>query len=144
MLKILLAVDGSESAVRATRKLIEMLRSYAEVPQIDLATVHHPVPYLGGLSRIVVTREMVESYYKEEGERALAPSAQALHDAGVRFSTHILVGDVAQTIARHAHESGCAMIYMGTRGMTVIPNLALGSIATKVLHLVDVPVLLVK
>ena len=33
---------------------------------------------------------------------------------------------------------------MGTRGMGAMGNLILGSVATKVIHLVDVPVTLVK
>jgi nucleotide-binding universal stress UspA family protein len=32
------------------------------------------------------------------------------------------------------------MIYLGTRGMTALSNVVMGSIATKVLHLADVPV----
>jgi nucleotide-binding universal stress UspA family protein len=36
------------------------------------------------------------------------------------------------------------MIYLGTRGMTAISNLVLGSVATKVLHLADTPVVLVR
>jgi len=35
------------------------------------------------------------------------------------------------------------MIYMGTRGMSALPNLVLGSIATKVVHLSLIPVVLV-
>ena len=33
---------------------------------------------------------------------------------------------------------------MGTRGMTPLANLMLGSIATKVIHLTDIPVTLVR
>lgn len=143
MVKILLAVDGSESAVRATRKLVETLPFYKEVPQIDLVNVREPVP-LVGRSGPVVTHEMVQLYYKEESERALAPSAQVLDEAGVQYAVRVLVGDVPQTIARHALQSGCDMIYMGTRGMTATSNLLLGSVATKLLHLADVPVVLVR
>ena len=60
------------------------------------------------------------------------------------IAAHVLVGDVPQTIVRYAHESACAMIYLGTRGMTAISNLVLGSVATKVLHLADTPVVLVR
>jgi len=35
------------------------------------------------------------------------------------------------------------MIHMGTRGMTALANMGMGSIAIKVLHLAQVPVLLV-
>ena len=143
-MKILLAVDGSESAVRATRKLVETLSWYKHVPQVDLVNVHPMLPYLGGISGVVITQEMRAAYYKEEGERALAPSAKVLEEAGVQYARHILVGDVAQTIVHHAHESGCTMICMGTRGMTAIANLVLGSVPTKVLQLTDIPVVLVR
>ena len=143
MIKIMLAVDGSQTAIRATHKLVETLSLYKEAPQIELATVHRPVPYLGHLSSVVVSKEMVQGYYKEEGERALAPSAKILSDAGVPFVAQTLVGEIAHAIVHHAHEAGCATIWMGTRGMSAIPNLVLGSVATQVLHLADMPVVLV-
>jgi nucleotide-binding universal stress UspA family protein len=142
--KILLAVDGSENAVRATGKLVEMLPSYKEAPQIDLVNVRHPVPFRGSLMGVVISHDMIEGYYNEEGQLALAPSAKVLDEAGVRYSPHVLVGDIPQTLVRHAHDSGCDMIYMGTRGLTAISNLVLGSVATKVLHLAEVPVVLVR
>ena len=49
----------------------------------------------------------------------------------------------AETIVDCAQRSGCDMIHMGTRGMTALANMGMGSIATKVLHLAQVPVLLV-
>jgi nucleotide-binding universal stress UspA family protein len=60
--------------------------------------------------------------------------------AGIEHNAHILVGEVAPTIVEHAKRLSCQMTYMGTRGMTAISNLVLGSIAIKVLHLADVPV----
>lgn len=44
MLKVLLPVDGSESAVRATQKLIEIRDWYKELPRIDMVVVQPPVP----------------------------------------------------------------------------------------------------
>lgn len=40
-------------------------------------------------------------------------------------------------IDRDARENGCDAIVMGTRGMSALGNLALGSVAAKVVHLVD-------
>ena len=142
MLKILLAVDGSESAVRAARKLIETAGWYKAPPTVELVAVHLPVP-LVGFADVVVSREMTERYYREEGEKMLAAARQLLDAAGIRYTPHILVGQIAQTIVAHAHGSGCHMIYMGTRGMTALSNVVMGSTATKVLHLADVPVVLV-
>jgi nucleotide-binding universal stress UspA family protein len=144
MLKILLATDGSESAVRATRTLIETAAWYNEPPQVELVTVHLPVPPIGGLSGVVLTPQMIERYYQEEGEQALRASRQLLAAAGIKCTPHILVGPIAQTIVDRALQSGCQMIYMGTRGMSALPNWVLGSNATKVLHLAHIPVVLVR
>ena len=45
---------------------------------------------------------------------------------------------------RHATQARCDLIYIGTRGMTEIGKALVGSTATKVLHISDIPVLLVK
>ena len=142
MLKILLAVDGSESAARAARKLIETAGWYKEPPTVELVAVHLPVP-LVGFSDVVVSRQMVERYYQEEGEKMLATARRLLDAAGIKYVPHILIGQIAQTIVEHARTSGCHMIYMGTRGMTAVSNVVMGSTATKVLHLAAVPVVLV-
>jgi nucleotide-binding universal stress UspA family protein len=143
MIKILLAVDGSEPSIRATRSVVETVRLYREPVEVELVTVHLPVPQIGSTIGTVVTRQMVEQYYQEEGAQALAPSEKILKDAGIAYTSRILVGDIAQQIVEHGDAAQCRMIYMGTRGMSALPNLVMGSIATKVVHLALVPVVLV-
>lgn len=143
MPKILLAVDGSESAVRATRNLIESAGWYKEPIEIELVTVHPPLPQVGGFAKAVVSHDMVERYYSEEGGKALAPSRKLLDEARLRHAPHILIGEVAPTIVEHAQKTGADLIYMGTRGMTAMSKLVLGSVATKVLHLAHIPVVLI-
>ncbi len=60
------------------------------------------------------------------------------------FTSEILVGSVAQAIVKRGEDLGCDGIVMGTRGMGAIGNLAMGSVATKVIHLTKLPVTLVK
>ena len=67
MLKVLLPVDGSASALRATQKLIETVGWYKEQPSVDLLAVHLPVPRFPNMS-LVVSDEMLERYYAEECE----------------------------------------------------------------------------
>ena len=53
-------------------------------------------------------------------------------------------GMAAETLVRYAKDKRCDLIYIGTRGMTAVGKALVGSTATKVLHLSDTPVLLVK
>ncbi|HTT09388.1 MAG TPA: universal stress protein [Burkholderiaceae bacterium] len=142
MLSVLLAVDGSENALRATRELIASAALYKEALHVELVTVRPPLP-LGGFSGLVLSREMIDGYYREEGERALASSRRLLVEAGIDCTPRVLVGDIPHMLVEHAASAGCRMMFMGTRGMAQIPGIVLGSISTKVLHLARIPVTLV-
>ena len=142
MLRLLLPVDGSQSALRATRTLIESIAWYKEPPAIDVLTVHLPVPRFANMG-LVVSNDMIERYYDEECAEMLAPSKAALAAAGVNFTAHRRVGSIAESIIEQAKHSASNMMYMGTRGRTALANMVLGTVATKVLHLAHIPVVLV-
>ena len=142
MLKVLLAVDGSENAIRATQMLIDTLGWYKEQPHIDLLAVHplvHRFPNMG----LGVSNEMIEQYYVEETEDLLMPSKALLDAAGVMYTAHRSVGPIAESIVEQAKQFGSDMICMGTRGRTGLTNMVLGSVATRVLHLARIPVVLI-
>ena len=142
-MKILLAVDGSDASLRATRKLIELATTLKDAPEVELVAVHLAVPRLWEHSAAIVTKDMVDRYYREEGQRMLATSQGLLEAAGIAHRQHVLVGNVAETIVAHAAQTGCAVLCMGSRGMSALSGLVMGSVATKVVHLATVPVLLV-
>ena len=142
MLRILLPVDGSPSAVNATRKLIESLGWYREPPALEVCTVHLPLPKVPNMGAFV-SKEMVQKYYDEESDAMLKPTRELLDAAGVRYTAQRLVGPIAETIVEHARASGSDLIFMGTRGMSALASMAMGSVATRVVHLVHVPVVLV-
>ena len=143
MLKVLHPVDGSQTAARATQELIQMVGWYKERPSVDLLAVHLPVPHFPNMS-IVVSDEMLERYYAEECEGMLVPSKRALDAAGLSYTPRTRVGPIAESIVQQAKESGCDMIWMGTRGMTALSNMVLGSVAARVLHLAHCPVVLIR
>lgn len=142
MSRILLATDGSQAAVGAARKLVDMLPSFRDPWELHVVNVREPIP-LGGMYTIAIDPDVARSYYEDEGMAALAPAIKILEHAGVPHRTKVLVGDAATTLAHYAADERCDMICMGTPGMTAISNLVLGSVATKVLHMTDVPVVLV-
>lgn len=141
-IKILLPVDGSACALRAVDHLIAHLAWYSEVPEIHLLHVHPPIPI--GRVQAHIGKETLHAYYLEESQSQLAEAQQKLDAAGCFHTTHIHVGQPAEVIARVADELACNMIVMGSHGRGAVAGLVMGSVANRVLHLTQCPVLLVK
>ena len=138
-MKILVAVDGSKPSLKAVQLLIEHCDWYRSKPEVELVTVHLPVPKVGP-----VPKAQLDKYYAEEGATMLAAARKRLDAAGIAYQPHVLVGSVAEAIVKHATDKRCDLIYIGTRGMSELGKALVGSTATKVLHIAEVPVLLVK
>lgn len=143
MTKILLAVDGSTSSMRATRKLVALAAGMKEPPKIVPIHVHVPLPRATAVRRVVGSKT-VERYYREEAKRAMQLALKLLDKAGHKAQPVFQIGPVAETLVAHARRGKFDLIVMGTRGMGAVGNLLLGSVASKVLQLSDVPVLTVR
>lgn len=141
MLKILVPVDGSENSQRAVAEAVRFAGNSKEPVELHLLNVQLPV--VSGDVKMFVGRDAVEAYYRDEGDKALATACTLLAKSGVTHVHHIGVGPIAETIAAYVKDQGCAQVIMGTRGLGSVAGLLLGSVATKVLHLVEVPVTLV-
>jgi len=141
MLRILVAVDGSESSDRAVSHLLKKLAWYKEPVEVHLLNVQPPLPER--VARAVPGGQL-HDYHRENGEAVLA-SARAIFDAAkVPYVTHIGVGEPAHVITGYAQEKAIDQIVMGTRGLGKVAGIVLGSVTTKVIGLAEVPVLLVK
>lgn len=141
MSKILIPVDGSPSSARAAEFVARLARASADV-EVHVVNVQA----MGDdwkVRRLYDSEELVRME-REWAESALQPARDVLTAAGVAIREHFERGDVAKTIVALAESLGCDQIVMGTRGMTALGGLVLGSVATKVLHLAPVPVTLVK
>jgi nucleotide-binding universal stress UspA family protein len=82
--------------------------------------------------------------WQEEADAATRSAHDLLAQAGLPHKVEVQIGDPAQEITQYAKVHECDEIVMGTRGLGTLRNLILGSVAYKVVHLTDKPVLLVK
>jgi nucleotide-binding universal stress UspA family protein len=139
--RILLPVDGSGPAAKAI-EYVCALRD-ARVP-VDVRLLNVQMPIVSGNVRRFVSQETIDAYCRAEGESALGPAKKALQAAGLAFDEHILTGHAGQTIARQASHWGCTRIVMGTRGLSGLANVMVGSTALQVMHLSEIPVTLLK
>src|SRR5512143_3090799 len=142
MKKILVPVDGSDNSLRAVHFVIDQMADAPAALEAHVLNVQPPV--ITGDVKMCVGQEAVNSYYHDEGTKALAAARAAFDAAHLPDVQHIGIGHVAETIAAYAREKECAQIVMGARGLGSLAGLLLGSITTKVVHLADVPVTLVK
>ncbi|MBE2261029.1 MAG: universal stress protein [Candidatus Accumulibacter sp.] len=137
----LLPVDGSLAALRAVDHALGEVLGATTAPAISLVNVQRPLP--SDITRFV-SGTVVHDYHHDTGETALADARARLEDAGVAYSEHVLVGEAAPTISNFARENGCTLIIMGSRGLGTVSGILLGSVTSRVVHLTDLPVVVVK
>jgi nucleotide-binding universal stress UspA family protein len=140
--KILVPIDGSQYALRALHHVLDTRSWYSESLEVHLLNVQPPVA--SGAVKMFIPREQLDEFCEEQGETALKAARELMQASGLAYHARVGVGDAAATIAAYARDQGCALIAMGTRGLGSIGNMLLGSVATKVIHLAEVPVLLIK
>ena len=140
MKRALVPFDGSDNALRAVAYAAEAVREKPSL-ELELLFVLEPMPLR---SNAAMTQEEMHNIYAGEADRVLQPARDLLDRAGVPFQASYRVGGAGSEIAAHAREKGCDTVIMGTRGMGPIPNVVIGSVATRVVNLVDVPVVLIK
>lgn len=141
-MKMLLPVDGSENSLRAVQHVIAMKEQYRDPIEVHLLNVQLPVA--SGAVKMFISQQQLNDFYRDEGVAALKDARALLDQAGVSYQHHIGVGDLAGTITSYAKDKQCRQIVIGTRGRGSFAGALLGSVATKVVHLADIPVLLIK
>jgi nucleotide-binding universal stress UspA family protein len=143
MLKIMIPVDGSESSLNAVRHVVRLKESNLSLSVMLLNVYQEPVPY--GALDAQVTADRIREIEKEYTDPALAEAEKVLREAGIEYERELRVAvDIAPMIARRAEELGCDAIVMGTHGGGALARALMGSTAMKVVHLVRLPVTVVK
>jgi nucleotide-binding universal stress UspA family protein len=138
MKTILLAVDGSAPSTRA----VETTMEFAPCVGAEVIVLHvretEAVPW---------TAQTVELTTTGEAAALVDGVARRMKDAGLAARgeiTDAMHGSAAREILRTARDEDAGMIVMGSRGLSDLAGLVMGSVAHKVLHLADRPVLVVR
>jgi nucleotide-binding universal stress UspA family protein len=115
----------------------------ASVPvEVELLNVVSPIPE--GYAGSFLNQNQIDNYYRQEGESVLRAASEVLRSSAVAFRTHVAVGSPADKIVQLAETLKCGRVVMGTRGLGSVAGLLLGSAAYRVIHLVSLPVTLVR
>jgi nucleotide-binding universal stress UspA family protein len=123
---------------------VEHAAAIAKRAAADVCVLNVQLPIGPGRTETAADRGQIEKLLEAKGRPILDAATAILRDRGITHQARVAVGEIAQTIVATAQEVGAEEIVMGSRGMSALPGLVLGSNATKVVHLAQVPVTIVK
>jgi nucleotide-binding universal stress UspA family protein len=137
--KILVAVDMSEPSDRA----VVAARDLAALSggKVVLLHVREQQMIVGKGGGVVNLEEPDEANQLVAKDSAVLDSAGIAHETDVRRA---LTGHASELIVEAAKEHGADVIVIGSHGRGTLRHLLLGSVAYKVLHLTDRPVLVIR
>lgn len=137
-MKIAVAIDGSENALRAAKHAITLVRY---LPDAQLEVIY------------------VSDYNKAKDERLLSQSPESLtlkreqkvhpilelaKDVGVKTKTIMLKGNPSQEIIKYVNSEGIDHLVIGSRGLNTFQEMIIGSVSHKVMKHVNCPITIVK
>ena len=142
MLKMLIAVDGSDYSKRAIETLAKMARAGAPL-EVILLNVRDPLVIFGDLPAVNI--DQIEAAQQKFQDNLLADAQALVLGCGLTLlSVQRAVGLAGPEIVRVAAEHAVDQIVMGTHGRGAVGSLFIGSVSQRVVPLSQVPVLLVK
>ncbi|TYO89429.1 universal stress protein [Desulfallas thermosapovorans] len=156
-MKILVAVDGSDSSLRAAEYAAKFKASHqdSEVTLFTVACYGEPqamsefstVAYRGeipGNSKSFATFEEFTNACIISGKDKVDKAKKIFEEKGLDVKTEVISGDPANAILEYMESNGFDKIIMGSRGLGGFKGLLLGSVSNKVVSLAKVPVTIIK
>lgn len=146
-MRLLLALDGSDSAIAAVDFLLCLpfpaeseVRLLSVVDDYLFRDLHDGHLSTEARGAVEETWESV----REEGEELLAVQAARLREAGWRCSTEVRSGYPAEAIAAVAAGHAIDLIVLGSHGLSGVQRFLLGSVSARVLEYAGCSVLIVR
>lgn len=141
-MKFLIPIDGSASANSVVDYLVNSTAWLKQTPEIYLLNVQWKMA--AGNVKLFINQDTINDYYREQGMAELAGARAILDASKLAYEYHISIGTPAEAIVQYAREHGIDQIVMSKQGQGGLQSWLLGSVVSKVLHLADCPVVVMK
>jgi nucleotide-binding universal stress UspA family protein len=148
-LKVGLAVDGSRIGLEAVKFVVRHRALFGADPQITLLHVVGDfagalMPDMAGIALPAYSAQDIRAMQKKAFEAAVAPARRALAKAGLKAAEVCLAGNPGDELAAFGKKRKLDLLLMGSHGYGAFKAAVLGSVATRVAAISEVPLLLVR
>ena len=136
--KILVPLDGSEQSIWALGKAVQIVKKIGG--EITLIHVY-------SVSPLAITPTQVYEYsqaMRRHGESILADGQKKAETEGIKAKTLLIDGHAVEEILKATRAGNFNLIVIGSRGLSKIKELLMGSVSAEVTRLAPCPVLVVR
>jgi nucleotide-binding universal stress UspA family protein len=140
-MNLLLATDGSSDA-RAAVDFLQKLRfpSHSQltilhvIKRLFSGTAPVPATHRTQQAEFVKLSQDLQAIHRREASRLFHETRLALNSSGLKIIERIAFGDEAHEILKAAQRTRADLIVVGSRGLTGVRRLFLGSVSDHVVH----------
>jgi len=145
--KVLVAIDGSENSKRALSSAIEIAKAFSS--ELFVVNVVPPPVYYGDTMGSPVPLPAIQEYYsysQSASKKLVEDAVNECKSKGVDAKGFSLdgVNSVVDAIVQFAEKQKIELIVVGTRGLSGLKKLILGSVSSGVVSQAPCSVLVVK
>jgi len=137
--KLLLATDGSENARRAADEAMILTKAFSS--HVILVYIISNPP---SQPRMVQANFDVHSLLEEDAKSRIKDIIDIFEKESLPYTLKVAIGDPAAEIIKIAEKENVNVIIIGSRGLSTIKGVFLGSVSQKVTHHATCPVMIVK
>ena len=138
---ILVPVDGSEGASRAARFAGQLARDTGA--ELTLLYVYD-APAATMLGFRAESDADVDKRRTAVSRKSFDMAREAIGSGPIEIATHVEIGHPAQQIVTHAEAIDADVVVMGSRGLSPIQSMMLGSVSEYVVRHASCPVTIVR
>jgi Universal stress protein UspA and related nucleotide-binding proteins len=138
--KILVAFDGSEQAKKALDVAIDLAKKYeSEIHVVEVI----PTAILAGMGFAPIPDSVVNQIF-DKAKKDMEYVKNLISKEKIKLITDVIEGDPGSEIVNYANKNNIDVIVTGSRGLSGIKKLFLGSVSSKIVSESKVPVLVIK
>lgn len=140
--RILVAYDGSDLSKKALEMAMALAKQDEKI-ELSVITVTNP-PVATSIGTYGIYNQELINEIRESVEKILQEVKEKLKELPNKTKTVVLEGNPGRLIVDHANQISCDLIVMGSRGLSGLKELFLGSTSHYVVQRANCPVFIVK